>query len=282
MRDDRVRARRTAAFLLLAAAIPAAAVLLARDRETDAPAAEVDVNTGRPGCTVDLDAAPAGKTDARGRLAIADVDPTDHYLHVRCPDDPQETAYWVSLRSGQKLQIQHASPVPAVAPSTPVASVAAAAPAASPAGDGAETSPEPSPDAGLAAAEAKIKLRELVKDAVQLRVRGKRQEAVQELRDAAKLDPENSDLHRELGITFLLDKDWKRARVEMIEALRHDPTDADAHNGLGYALEKLGDTDSALKEYRTATHLEPDDASYRQHYFDLLSKFAAQQRAKSK
>jgi len=83
-----------------------------------------------------------------------------------------------------------------------------------------------------------------------------------------------------LGITFLLAKEWKRARVEMIEAIRHDQPDADAHNGLGYALEKLGDIDGAVKEYRTATHLEPDDPSYRTHYFDALVKIQARQEAK--
>ena len=70
-------------------------------------------------------------------------------------------------------------------------------------------------------------------------------------------------------------KDWPRARVEMLEAIRHDPQDADAHNGLGYALEKLGDLDGALKEYRTATHLDPDDSSYQHHYLDALGKIAA-------
>ena len=94
---------------------------------------------------------------------------------------------------------------------------------------------------------------------------------------ASRLDPENTDLHRELGITFLLAKDWPRARVEMLEAVRHDPQDADAHNGLGYALDKLGNLDGALKEYRIATHLEPDDSSYQQHYLDALGKVAARQ-----
>jgi Flp pilus assembly protein TadD len=105
-------------------------------------------------------------------------------------------------------------------------------------------------------------------------------EAVAALRQAMKLDPENSDLHRELGITFLLAKEWKRARVEMIEAIRHDQTDADAHNGLGYALEKLGDIDGAVKEYRTATHLEPDDPTYRTHYLDALVKIQVRQEMK--
>jgi Flp pilus assembly protein TadD len=94
------------------------------------------------------------------------------------------------------------------------------------------------------------------------------------------LDPENSDLHRELGITFLLAKEWKRARVEMIEAIRQDQTDADAHNGLGYALEKLGDIDGAVKEYRTAMNLEPDDPTYRTHYYDALVKIQTRQETK--
>jgi Flp pilus assembly protein TadD len=117
---------------------------------------------------------------------------------------------------------------------------------------------------------------------VQLRSHGRLEEAVRELREATKLDPENSDLHRELGITFLLDKDWKRARVEMLEAIRHDPTDADAHNGLGYALEKLGEFAPALQEYRTATHLEPDDPSYRQHYFEAMARLSAQKAGRKK
>jgi Flp pilus assembly protein TadD len=123
-------------------------------------------------------------------------------------------------------------------------------------------------------------LRQLVQQALQLRAQARLDEAVAALRKAMKLDPANSDLHRELGITFLLAKEWKRARVEMIEAIRHDQGDADAHNGLGYALEKLGDIDDAVKEYRTAMNLEPDDPSYRTHYFDALVKIQARKEAK--
>jgi Flp pilus assembly protein TadD len=67
----------------------------------------------------------------------------------------------------------------------------------------------------------------------------------------------------------------------MLEAIRHDPTDADAYNGLGYALEKMGDLDAAVKQYRMATRLDPQDPTYRTHYFDILSKLA-QERAKKK
>ena len=240
-------------------AIPGFGAAAPAGREREDQTAEVRIATGRAACTVELDAASAGKTDAQGRIVIPDVDPTDHYVHVRCPDDPQDTGYFISPRAGQKLEIRHGTASPS---------------------DSART--ESTADAALDAAEAKIKLRELVKDAVQLRGKGQFDEAVQELREATKMDPENSDLHRELGITFLLNKDWKRARVEMLEAIRHDPTDADAHNGLGYALEKLGQMEPALKEYRRATQLEPDDLSYQQHYLEALSRSASQKPEKQK
>jgi Flp pilus assembly protein TadD len=170
---------------------------------------------------------------------------------VRCPG-AQERAYWVSPRPGQSIIVR-----------------------AEAANDGPALLP-------LEAGKAKIELRRLVQQAVQKRAAGQFDEAIKDLHEAAKMDAENSDLHRELGITFLLERDWKRARVEMLEALKHDPTDADAHNGLGYALDKMGDTQAALDEFRTATHLDPDDPSYRQHYLEALAKLTAEQGAKKK
>lgn len=221
-------------------------------REHPPQSAQVIVHAGRGGCQVELDNEPVGATDVKGNLLIADIEPGDHYVHVHCHGEA-EAAYFVSPRPNENVQIQ---------PSTEGARAASTA-----------TDP-------LSVAESKIKLRRLVQQAVQLRARGRLDEAVTALRQAMQLDPENSDLHREMGITFLLGKEWKRARVEMIEAIRHDRTDADAHNGLGYALEKLGDLDGALKEYRAATNLDPSDATYRTHYFDALVKIAERQEKK--
>ncbi len=206
----------------------------------------------REGCAVELDAAPLGKTNAQGELVLTGVDPTDHYVHVLCPGQ-HERAYFVTPRPGETAEIRAMSD--------------AGGPPSGGAGD-----------AALDVATSKVQLRQLVQESVQLRAAGLFDEAVAKLREASPRDPENSDLHRELGITFLLAKDWKRARVEMLEAIKHDPSDADAHNGLGYALEKLGELEPALKEYRTATHLEPDDLSYRQHYIEALGKLAAQKK----
>ncbi len=224
--------------------IPCAARAEAPDK------AQVSVHFGREGCAVELDASPMGKTDSKGTLVLREVEPTDHYVHVRCPDQ-DEKGFFVSPRAGEGVEL-HPKPE-------------------------SEASQALSP---LEAAEAKIRLRGLIQQAVQMRAQGRLEEAVQQLRDATNMDPENSDLHRELGITFLLGKEWKRARVEMLEAIRHKPDDADAHNGLGYALEKLGEPYAALKEYRTATRLEPDDPVYRQHYFQALARLSAKQEEK--
>jgi Flp pilus assembly protein TadD len=233
-------------FLGLAVAFGVAS---ARDRQPQT--AKVVVQAGRTGCQVELDADAAGTTDAAGNLTIANVDPGDHYIHVRCAGKP-EAAYFISPKANEETRILPPKDAPSSAKASDPAAVA----------------------------EDKIQLRRLVQQAVQLRAQARLDEAVAALREAMKLDPENSDLHRELGITFLMAKEWKRARVEMIEAIRHDQTDADAHNGLGYALEKLGDIDGAVKEYRIATHLEPDDPSYRTHYFEALVKIQTRQETK--
>jgi Flp pilus assembly protein TadD len=52
---------------------------------------------------------------------------------------------------------------------------------------------------------------------------------------------------------------WLRLRRIV---LRLNPNNALAHNDLGFALEKKGDRQGALEEYRAATTLDPKDALY--------------------
>ncbi len=232
----------TASVLLPVSAFPAF-------REAESQLAQVRVHAARPDCALFLDNIPAGKTDSHGDGMIQNIEPPDHYIHVDCPGETEQ-GFLVTPRAGETLDLSA----------------------------GPSSTPAPTPEETV---ETRLKLEPMIKEAIHLRSEGRLEEAVSELREVAKLDPENSDLHRELGITFLLGREWKRGRVEMLEAIRHDPNDADAHNGLGYALEKMGDLTDALKEYQTATHLEPDDPTYRQHYFDALSKLAIKQNEKT-
>lgn len=212
----------------------------------------ITVETGLPQCHVDIDGSRLGVTVGNGRISIGDVQPGEHYLHVRCPGRAGADRF-ISLRRGEQVQIKTA----------PLAAEPTAA----------SVSP---PDR----AAVRTRLRRLVLQAVQLRNNGEFGEAVKLLREATTLDPRNADLHRELGITFLMTHEWERARIEMLEAIYHDPSDADAHSGLAYALDKLGNLDGALKEYRICTHLDPGDSSYQRHYVEVLTEQAAQKAAR--
>ena len=220
-------------------------------RKEPAPAfATVEVRSGQEGCSVDLDSGAPTQTPPSGVLILGAVEPGDHYVHISCPEG-RKGSFLVSPAAGATARVQFED---------------AAQPGA----------------AGLEVADVRLQLQQHIREAVQLRARGRIDEAAAHLRNARRLDPENSDLHRELGITFLLGKDWKRARIEMLEAIRSEPTDAEAYNGLAYALEKLGNLEAAVEAYRNASKLEPSDSSYRRHYFDALAKLTAQRADKKK
>lgn len=226
------------ALTVLAAASLAAMSILHRKHHSTS--AQITVETGRSGCKVDLDGAAAGTTNTQGKLVLADVSAADHYLHVDCPQKPERTIF-VSPQAGQQLDIDPAS-----------------------AGSLGGRSP-------LELAADRSEVRQLLVQAVDLRGDGHFPEAVRDLRRAASLDPENPNLHHELGTTFLMTGNWNDAGAELLETLRHDPNDADAHNALGFAYEKMGEIRLALDQYRIATHLDPSDDSYQRHYLEALA-----------
>ena len=199
---------------------------------------------------MDLDSGAPSRTGPTGVMVFESVEPGDHYVHISCPDG-RKSSLFISPSPGETLNLN-------------------------PEGDNA------SPETGLGLAERQVQLHEHIQDAIRLRARGKITEAAEHLREVRRLDPTNSDLHRELGITFLLGKDWKRARIEMLEAIRSDPNDAEAYNGLGYSLEKLGQIDAAIEAFHTASKLEPSESSYRRQYFDALARQSEQRAARQK
>jgi tetratricopeptide (TPR) repeat protein len=206
--------------------------------------ASVSVVSGIESCKVDVDGQEAGITGSDGVIMVKDVDPGDHYVHVQCPNQ-RETSYFISPAAGQLTEVD---------------------------ARGSATNSQLADSASINPAASEMELRHMVSEADQLRSSGQFKEAVELLRKAATLDPRNGDLHRELGITFLMFHDWESARIEMLEAVRREPENVDAHSGLAYALEKLGDLDEALKQYKVCTQLDPHDTSYRDHYVQVLGQ----------
>jgi len=240
---------RQVASALQAAILVAAASLAAAGDKPQEPT-QVRIQGFPAGCALELDAAPVGKTSTPTEVVVIQVDPGDHYLHADCPGQATQS-FFISPRPAQLIDVKPKPPAPQVSP--------------------------------LEAAEARRELTELAQKAIQARGAGHADEAIADLHRATELDPENPDLHQELGITFLLMKDWERARVEYLEAIKHDPTEGASHNGLGYALEKLGDIQAAVDEFRKAVRLDPDDSTYQEHYIEALAILEDQkERAKKK
>jgi tetratricopeptide (TPR) repeat protein len=230
------------AVFLICNADSSAKWLRGKKQQKGDASATVSVVSGEDRCKVDVDGEEAGLTGSDGILVVKDVDPGDHYVHVQCPEQ-RETSYFISPLGGQRTEVD----ARAAASSSRVAESASINPAAS-----------------------EMQLRNMVSEADQLRSSGQFKESVELLRKATLLDPRNGDLHRELGITFLMFHEWERAKVEMLEAVRREPQNVDPHSGLAYALEKLGDLDGALKEYRLCTQMDPHDTSLRDHYVEVL------------
>jgi hypothetical protein len=219
-------------------------------RKHPVTSAQITVAAGTPGCGVDIDGEPAGKTDAQGSLVIGGVEPLEHYVHVMCPGRPEAT-YFVSPQAGQKLGIDASR---------------AGAPSASP----------------LQVAEDKLEMRKLLSQAVDLRGEGRFPQATHALRSAVALDPDNPNLHHELATTFLMTGQWDPARVELLEALRYDANDADAHDALGFAYEKLGEIKLAAAQYQMAVRLDPNDDAYARSYAEAEATLTSTKTRKKK
>ncbi|MGH9358041.1 MAG: tetratricopeptide repeat protein [Terriglobia bacterium] len=247
--------RRRTLTILLAIASTSSCLFALPLRKHGPSFARVEINAERPGCAVDIDGTSAGKTSPQGDLLVGNTSPSAHYIHLDCPNQPEKT-WFISPQPGALVQLKAQAP--------------------------GSVNPSNNTESSLDAAERNLEVRALFREEANFRSNGQFPEAIDALRRAIKIDPENPNLHYELGATLLMIRDWEDARVELLEAIRHDPNSADLHNGLGYALEKLGEIRPALHQFRLARRLDPTDTSYRDQYFEALGLLAAQQAAKKK
>jgi tetratricopeptide (TPR) repeat protein len=90
---------------------------------------------------------------------------------------------------------------------------------------------------------------------ISLAVQGK--DALQALRKAARLLPDDAEAHSNLGATLLGLGLLDEAAASCRRAIEIEPHLAMAHNNLGNALRRLGRCDEALAMYRRALEIEP-------------------------
>lgn len=75
---------------------------------------------------------------------------------------------------------------------------------------------------------------------------------------ALELDPTSADAHTARGnFALQIELDWKRAEEEFLRAAELNPSCMPAHAWYGILLHTLGRTDEAIRQFETATELDP-------------------------
>ena len=103
---------------------------------------------------------------------------------------------------------------------------------------------------GSAAARTKL--------AEALRLQGKFDEAMTELREVIRSDATYAQAHSDLGMILRAEKKIPEAIASYREAIRLDPLSTDAHNGLAVTLAGAEQPEEAVTEFQAIVAIDPD------------------------
>jgi Tfp pilus assembly protein PilF len=81
-------------------------------------------------------------------------------------------------------------------------------------------------------------------------------QAIKELQEAIKIDPNYAKAHYELGVLYHEKQDQSNAVSELLQAIKIDPDYAEAHFLLGGIYQLLRGYDQALKEYEEVLRID--------------------------
>ncbi|MCU1382435.1 MAG: repeat-containing protein [Acidobacteria bacterium] len=107
--------------------------------------------------------------------------------------------------------------------------------------------------------------------ALSLAEQGKRSESVAEFQSALQLDPDNPDLHGNLGFILLQQRDFDGARAHYEQLLLHRPPNAFVLTNLGIALQALGRVQEAKRRFHEALALDPRNPEARRRLAELAA-----------
>lgn len=114
--------------------------------------------------------------------------------------------------------------------------------------------------------EERARADEHLKIGLRLSRQGQSKEALQELRQAATLDPELIDAHLALGYAYLDSGDAKVAQREFEWVLKRHSASPGARLGIGISAVRLGHLDKGIEILKEAVEINPDPV---QGYYEL-------------
>ncbi|MEK6679962.1 MAG: tetratricopeptide repeat protein [Nitrospirota bacterium] len=94
--------------------------------------------------------------------------------------------------------------------------------------------------------------------ASQLDEEGKVDEAIVEYRISIKLNPNDTDVHFNLGLAYLKKKQNKEAIGAYKKVVELSPRDAEAYKLLGIAYIQEGDKKEAVRQWKNSLRIEPN------------------------
>ncbi len=97
--------------------------------------------------------------------------------------------------------------------------------------------------------------------------------AERELEEAARLKPDSAEIHYQLGRLYYTKGVYPLAKREFESALRLNPSYMKAHNNLGLTMEVLGSNDAALEHYTAAARLNEEQMLNSEWPYVYLSAF---------
>jgi Flp pilus assembly protein TadD len=86
---------------------------------------------------------------------------------------------------------------------------------------------------------------------------GKNDKAMEEFREALRIDPAFEPAHANLGLALFRDGKPAEARAELLDAISLNTRDSNAHCNLGRVLSALGQTNEAVDEFTRAVRINP-------------------------
>ncbi len=94
-----------------------------------------------------------------------------------------------------------------------------------------------------------------------------------------ELDPNNADMHSDMGITLMLQSEPKEALLHFQKAMISSGPNSDLWNNIGAAHLRLGETSRAVESYGQALKLDPCSFASRKNLMQALAQTADRQAA---